>query len=305
MKLLTTYQLLDGGMGRELSRRGAPFRQPEWSALALWEAADIVQAIHEDFICAGAQIITTNSYAIVPFHIGEERFAAEGKRLASLSGELAQAAVAARKKITATTILIAGSLPPLFGSYRPDLFDTSQAQRLAQPLINGLSPYVDLWLLETQASLIEPLSIIPLLPNDNKPIWVAFTLEDEQLQTQPILRSGEAVKDVVNALISLNINGILFNCSQPEVMSDAIRVTKNILTAHQVEQIQIGCYANAFSPHESQGDANNDIREIRHDLSPAEYLKWAKQWRVAGADIIGGCCGISPQHIQVLAENLQ
>jgi len=48
--------ILDGGMGRELQRRGAPFRQPEWSALALMEAPDQVVAAHQAFIEAGAQI---------------------------------------------------------------------------------------------------------------------------------------------------------------------------------------------------------------------------------------------------------
>lgn len=73
--------ILDGGMGRELQRRGAPFRQPEWSALALSEAPEAVLAVHTAYIEAGAQVITSNSYAVVPFHIGEERFAQEGRTL--------------------------------------------------------------------------------------------------------------------------------------------------------------------------------------------------------------------------------
>ena len=54
-----TVTILDGGMGRELHRRGAPFRQPEWSALALMEAPDIVRETHLDFLRAGAQVITS------------------------------------------------------------------------------------------------------------------------------------------------------------------------------------------------------------------------------------------------------
>ena len=54
-------KILDGGFGRELARRGAPFRQPEWSALALTEAPDIVKQVHLDFIRAGAEVITTNN----------------------------------------------------------------------------------------------------------------------------------------------------------------------------------------------------------------------------------------------------
>ena len=75
MSVKQTITILDGGMGRELKRRGAPFRQPEWSALAMMDAPDIVCDAHRAFIRSGAQVITTNSYALVPFHIGEDRFA--------------------------------------------------------------------------------------------------------------------------------------------------------------------------------------------------------------------------------------
>ena len=53
--------LLDGGMGRELERIGAPFRQPEWSALALIEGPEFVTKAHTAYIEAGADVITTNS----------------------------------------------------------------------------------------------------------------------------------------------------------------------------------------------------------------------------------------------------
>ena len=118
-----SVMVLDGGMGRELLRIGAPFRQPEWSALALLDGPDWVVQAHTNFIHAGAQLITTNSYAVVPFHIGDERFAARGHELAELSGRLARTAASAAN----SPVLVAGSLPPLFGSYRPDLFDWSAA----------------------------------------------------------------------------------------------------------------------------------------------------------------------------------
>ncbi|SUU96792.1 Homocysteine S-methyltransferase [Avibacterium paragallinarum] len=53
----------------------------------------MVQQVHEDFIANGAEVITTNSYAVVPFHIGEQRFVVDGKILADLAGRLAKSAV--------------------------------------------------------------------------------------------------------------------------------------------------------------------------------------------------------------------
>ena len=107
--------ILDGGMSRELMRLNAPFRQPEWSALSLYEQPGAVQQVHENFIANGAQIITTNSYAVVPFHIGEQRFHSDGKILADLAGRLAQSAI---QNSGILTTQIAGSLPPMFGSYQ-------------------------------------------------------------------------------------------------------------------------------------------------------------------------------------------
>jgi len=127
--------ILDGGMGRELLRRGAPFRQPEWSALALTEAPDVVRDAHLDFIRAGAEVITANSYAVVPFHIGD-RFELEAQTLAATAGRLAREAATQSGR----DVKVAGSLPPLFGSYRPDLFEAARAPMLAAPLGAGLGP---------------------------------------------------------------------------------------------------------------------------------------------------------------------
>jgi homocysteine S-methyltransferase len=115
--------VLDGGMGRELARRGAPFRQPEWSALALMEAPETVREVHQAYVASGARVITTNSYALVPFHIGDARFVAEGEGLAALAGQLAREVADEQPG----SVQVAGSLPPLFGSYRADLFDSTRA----------------------------------------------------------------------------------------------------------------------------------------------------------------------------------
>lgn len=294
---MTKITLLDGGMGRELARRKAPFKQPEWSALALYEAPPAIVQVHQDFIENGAEIITTNSYAVVPFHIGEQRFQADGFILARMAGELAKQAVENSSK----SAKIAGSLPPLFGSYRFDLFQADQVERVAKPLIEGLSPFADFWLFETQSHSQEPLSVIPLLPQDDRPIWVSFTLQDEEPTDMPSLRSGESVTAAVKAVVEQGVQAVLFNCCQPEVIEQAILATK---AAIGDKSVQIGAYANAFPPQPKNATANDGLDEIRDDLDPNAYLVWAKKWVAAGATIVGGCCGITPEHIKTLSENL-
>ncbi len=210
--------LLDGGMGRELLRMGAPFRQPEWSALSLMEAPDLVRKAHESFAVAGSDILTTSNYAVVPFHIGEKRFSTEGGTLTALAGQLA------RQAASAFACKVAGSIPPLFGSYRPDLFIPERARALLKIIIDALSPYVDLWLAETTSSLREAQAVAEALSSDDRPFWISFTLLDGggPQEKEPRLRSNQKVLSAVNAASEFGASAILFNCSQPEVMSSAI-----------------------------------------------------------------------------------
>lgn len=292
--------LLDGGMGRELQRRGAPFRQPEWSALALSEAPEQVEAVHRAYIEAGAQVITSNSYAVVPFHIGEARFAAEGEALAARAGQLARQAVVA----SGQPVRVAGSLPPLFGSYRPDLFEPARVDEVLQPLIRGLAPHVDLWLAETQSSLAEVRAIAAGLPRDGKPLWLSFTLKDEDVDEVPRLRSGEPVVEAAQLAVELGAGALLFNCSQPEVMAAALDTARVTFAAAGIE-IPFGAYANAFPPQPEEATANDGLDPLRPDLDPPGYLSFAQDWQARGASLIGGCCGIGPEHIAVLNQRLR
>ncbi|MGL6243881.1 homocysteine S-methyltransferase family protein [Pseudomonas sp.] len=291
--------ILDGGMGRELQRAGAPFRQPEWSALALIEAPQAVESVHAAYIDSGANVITSNSYAVVPFHIGEERFAAEGQALAALAGELARRAVDASGK----AVRVAGSLPPLFGSYRPDLFDAARVTELLTPLVKGLAPHVDLWLAETQSSIVEARAIQAGLPKDGKPFWLSFTLKDEDTDEVPRLRSGEPVAEAAAVAAELGVEALLFNCSQPEVIGAAIDAARETFERLGVK-IYIGAYANAFPPQPKEATANDVLDPLREDLDPPGYLQWAVDWKERGASHLGGCCGIGPEHIAVLAQKL-
>jgi S-methylmethionine-dependent homocysteine/selenocysteine methylase len=294
--------LLDGGMGRQLERMGAPFRQPEWSALALMEAPDTVRQAHAQFIDAGAEVITTNSYALVPFHIGEARFAAEGRRLADLAGRMArQAADAAGRHVR-----VAGSLPPLFGSYRPDLFDPARAPAILKVLIAGLAPHVDLWLAETQGSIREAEAASRMaLAASPKPLWISYTLEDDTDDpASPRLRSGEPVAKAVEAALALGAEAVLFNCSQPEVMAAAIAAAHAIVQTSGSDA-RIGVYANAFPPQSKNAQANGALSRLRGDLDPASYLAFVAAWTGAGASIVGGCCGIGPEHIAAIRADLE
>ncbi|MFG1175107.1 homocysteine S-methyltransferase family protein [Erwiniaceae bacterium CAU 1747] len=295
-------KILDGGMGRELARIGAPFRQPEWSALALYEAPERVREVHDSFIAAGAEAITTNSYAVVPFHIGDDRFARDGARLAALAGKLAREAADA----AASPVRVAGSLPPALGSYRPDLFNLAQAQAIHRVLVDAQAPWVDLWLGETISSIAEAESINAVLAGQPQPLWLSFTLQDEPELYDAVstLRSGESVSAAVTRAIELGAENVLFNCSHPEVMSSAVKQAAAVRKQLGAD-IGIGVYANAFEHGSNSGGANEGLSGMRKDTHPEGYLNWAQEWVAAGATLIGGCCGIGPEHIGRLASALK
>ncbi|AWB57728.1 homocysteine S-methyltransferase family protein [Colwellia sp. Arc7-D] len=314
MKLPTTLPIiLDGGMGRELERIGAPFQQPEWSAHALIESPHYVSEVHRNFINAGAEIITTNTYALVPFHIGEKRFREQGAELIKLAAKLARDCVnendvsennGNENSKVHSNVLVAGCIPPVLGSYRPDLFSVTQAKPLLEALIVNQEADIDFWLAETISSIEEATMIKARTAQTNKATWIAFTVKDE-INTESRLRSGETVFDAVSQIAGQHVSAILFNCSAVEVMESALLNAKQALLAHGLEsEVQLGVYANNFPPIGELREANNDegLSIIRKDISPIKYREFVSSWINAGASIVGGCCGVSAEHIEKLAE---
>jgi len=287
--------ILDGGMGRELERMGAPFKQPEWSALALMERPDLVSLAHQKFIAAGAQVIIPNSYAVIPFHIGQARYDADGFALIELAAKLAQQAA----DESGENVRVAGCLPPLFGSYRPDLFDPALAPAMLNTFIEAQEPYVDLWLAETLCSVTEARAVCDAINahGSEKPLWLAFCPTKEDWQT---LHLGERLDDAIAfARDGTNAQAILYNCCNMKNVEHAIARTAELLGDDRRQMI--GVYPNLFK--KPSVGANVGITPLLTDeVSPAEYAEYAKTWADAGADILGGCCGVSPAHIAALKD---
>ena len=300
---MSSICILDGGMSRELLRLGAELKQPEWSALALINSPDIVRKVHEEFIAAGAQVVTTNSYALVPFHIGEERFWQEGAALIARSGQLArEAADACRDR----KVLVAGSLPPIFGSYEPQNFDPSRVQDYLKVLVENLNPYVDVWLGETFSLIAEGEAVRTAVAGTGKPFWISFTLADDAAQidgSEPKLRSRETVERAAIWAASSGAQALLFNCSKPEVMRAAVETASRVFKNGGFA-LDIGVYANAFEGEQGESAANHGLHDTRSDLDDDTYSRFACSWVDAGATMIGGCCGIGAGHIHRIRRAL-
>ena len=151
-KLPNGLILLDGGMGQELINRGVSGQGVLWSAKALFDNPAAVQAVHEDYIRAGANVITTNSYACI-----RNNFEPEGllHRLEEMNQLAAMLARQARDKV-GKKVLIAGSMGPQNGSYRPDLVGSyDETEALYREQAGFLAPHVDLFICETLSCITE------------------------------------------------------------------------------------------------------------------------------------------------------
>ena len=301
---MTSITILDGGMGKELRRIGAPFRQPEWSALALIESPDMVVQAHANFIEAGAEVIITNNYAVVPYHLGDETFDASGKALVDLAGRLAREAADAAGR----TVMVAGSMPPLFGSYEPAKFDAERAAPIYGDIAKALAAHIDVWLGETLSTVSEMRTIADAIRSldSDRPAWMSFALPDVWDPDRGIgLRSGESIQHIVDAVSELPIplEAVLFNCSLPEQTGPALRELRAGLDAAGLAHVRTGGYANAFPTMRTGAyQANEVIFERREELTGEVYADFVASWVEAGATVVGGCCDMYPVHIAALAE---
>jgi S-methylmethionine-dependent homocysteine/selenocysteine methylase len=283
--------LLDGGMGQELVARGVDNSTGLWSAEALIHQPALVQQAHKAFLDAGAEVIIANTYASTIRRVPErDKF----ERLNRTAGELARAAVAEADH----DALVAGSLPPMFGSYRPDqvrgedeLLPMYRAQCEVQ------APYVDLFLCETMSTAGEARAAAKAAAAFDKPIWVSWTLADDRSGR---LRSGESVGEAAAALEGLDVSALLVNCSIPEAVTAAMPALAQAAAGRP-----FGGYANGFQPKLEQGVSDGaDVPDAREDLTPAGYAAFADGWLEAGARLIGGCCEVGPAHIAELRRRL-
>ncbi len=289
--------LLDGGMGRELQFRGVQLSPAIWSATGLTQAPEVVRQIHEDYIRAGADIITTNSYGLIENDLAVAGLADRYEDLNATAGRLARTACG----ITDRPVLVAGALPPLRGSFRPDLVGPENElvpnyRRQAKLL----APFVDLFLCETMSSAAEGRAATTGAAAAGKPVWVSWTLHENRPGR---LRSGETIEEAVRALDGLPVSGFLVNCSAPASISRAVP-----LLGKATDQL-IGGYANTFHPIPEDWQLNGEketdgLLSLRKDLDPQAYGEYALEWIREGANIVGGCCGTRPAHIKKIYEAL-
>lgn len=288
--------LLDGGTGTELEKRGARMDPEAWCGPATLENVDILEGIHRDYIAAGADVITANTYA-------SSRLMLEPAGLADRFEEINRSAVAAAHRARAASgrddVLVAGSLsqmcPMAADSDVSDLGrePAPEVMRTAFHELAGLlrDAGCDLILLEMMYYPQRiPLAFEAALAS-GLPVWAGFAVRrDEEGQIVSFAPERSIpFADLLPALDEADVHAAGLMHSPSDVIGDAL----GILREH---------YGGPLMAYPDSGYFRMPRWQFEDVIEPAALVQFAQTWVDAGVRILGGCCGLSPQHIAALRE---
>jgi 5-methyltetrahydrofolate--homocysteine methyltransferase len=266
----TNYQQMGMGIGV------AP---EEW----VFDQPDAVRDLHSAFIDAGADIILTDTFGGTSLRLRESRSAGRATELNRRAAELARAAAGAREGV-----LVAGSMGPTGILMEPlgDLTAAAAADAYREQAAALSGAGVDLLLLETFFALDEALAAIEGIRQASAlPLVVSFSF-DRGTRTM----MGLSPTRMVEAIRPLGVAAIGANCGQS--LADMERVVAELAGLHA--GIPLWIKPNAGLPR-MVGDV------ARYDTGPDEMAEYARRFIEAGARVIGGCCGSSPEHVSAIA----
>jgi len=275
--------LLDGALGTELERRGARSVLPLWSTHALLEAPELVRAVHAEYAAAGVEILTANTFRTQARTLRRAGMQRRAQELGALAVALAREGAAQAGR----ACWVAGSAPPLEDCYRPDLVPDEQSlAREHDEHARALAEAgADLILVETINRQREGVAAARAARATGLPFVVSFVCNDAAE-----LLSGEPLGPALDTLCDLSPDAVAVNCLPP-------RAVHRCLSVLAAQGLPFGVYANLGAPS-TDGFTRSDA------CSPARFAARARGWVEAGARLIGGCCGTTPEHLAAVSEML-
>src|SRR5438874_3385656 len=263
--------VIDGATGTELARRGIDTRTSLFSAAALLDdrGRRTLREVHRDYVNAGAQVVTANTFRTNPRKAGPRW------------RELTETAVRLARESGAEKV--AGSIAPVEDCYLPELRprpDVALAEhRQFAPALKAC----DLLLVETMVAADEGLAAVQAAAETGLPVWVsALAMPDGRM------KSGDDLAAFFRDARECGAVAALINC----VPVAGVDIG---LAAAASSGLPFGAYAHMGDVDPASGWPVTPV------LSPEEYAARAATWLARGATILGGCCGTTPAHIAALA----
>ncbi len=291
------YAVLDGAFGTILQERGlSPQELPEeWNLLK----PDIIREIHLDYFNSGAQIVTTNTFGASPLKMGmrgKESLVKDvnrsGIRLAREAFELFKDTEGFPPEERNEEKFIAGSVGPsgkLLGlELKSDEVERSiktQSEILAE---EG----VDLFIVETMMDLNEAELAVQLLKREMELPVVASMVFNKTKKGEYKTLFGNGVPDSVMRLVDAGADAVGANCG---LIEEYIEV---IAEMRELTKLPLILYPNAGLPKLKGG-------VTVFDYSPENMIAYLDAALSAGATVIGGCCGTTPEYIKLIADRIK
>jgi S-methylmethionine-dependent homocysteine/selenocysteine methylase len=279
--------ILDGAMGTEIRRREVDTGLPLWSAKALIVHPEVVSEIHRDYITAGADIITTDTFRTTRRSFGNARLPDRSGALTALAVRLAREAAAAFPE---RSVLVAGSIAPLEDCYRPDLVPSERemVEEHREHATRLAGEGVDFLLLETMNTIREAAAACRAGVATGKEVVVSFICRPDGR-----LYSGETIEGAVSAVSPLGPSAISLNCISPHHIGEMVKHIRNLT------DLPIAAYGNVGKPGKEREE-----EEFVLEVDEIAYAEHAAGWIRGGAAIIGGCCGTTPTYIRRLRQGI-
>ena len=295
---LTTGEplLLDGGLSPEICRRGVALDNNVWSGLTTKTHPDEVRAVHEDYIRAGAQVITANTYSTARHVLDSINLGHESKLLNHKSVELARQA---RDAVATGDVYIAGSMSsmPPFTSHREVALDgniESSYQELAEVLAEA---GVDVIIAEMMRDLDNAGVVIRAAVSTGLPVWIGFSamLADNGVDVRSLrwkntddTTSAHDFGEMIDALKPLGGQAAGVMHTRVEDIGPALEVLSRHWDGPKMAYAETG----------RMNLPNWDFEEV---CAPQDYVAEIEGWiGQYGVQIVGGCCGTGPEHIRAL-----
>jgi S-methylmethionine-dependent homocysteine/selenocysteine methylase len=325
--------LLDGALGTELERRGVAATLPLWSTHALLRDPALVAEVHADYVAAGAEILTANTFRTQRRVLARDGIGGRARELTALAVGLARRAAEARPG----RVFVVGSAPPLEDCYEPERVPDAAAlaDEHALHAAHLAAAGVDGILIETMNTIREAVAATLAARAHGLPCLVSFVCKAAEpypwtgrrshraasasgARSEPQAsgvassrraeshRAGERsrIEQASAALLSGEPLGAAL-AAAAAAGADAVLV--NCLTVSSVPASlpalcaagpPWGVYANLGTPGVSEGPGSAE------PYPPEAFAEHAARWLAAGARIVGGCCGTTPAHIAAIRRRL-
>ncbi len=283
--------VIDGGMGTQLERLGAPMDARVWSARAIDSHPDLVRAAHEAFIEAGAEVIITNTFASGR-HMLEP--AGLGDRVADMNRRAVELARAARDRYPDRPIAIAGSICEWTSADDPDWHDAAAIRESVREQAALLADAgVDLIALEMCEHPEFSAAAVESALETGLPLWIGVSAR--QFQEQDFVSVFDHAERPLEPLIEAL-------CDYPAMLVNVMHTpVPDVAPALEIVRRHWSGPLGAYPESGYFAMPNWQFVDI---IEPADLVAAARDWIDGGVRLVGGCCGLGPEHIAALRDAL-